>query len=182
MRLGAGEAVAFFASAAVCGSKDGSRGACGDETGLGAGAGEEWSGVRNVSVGGCCGETGRERVCAEVGEDAGVGLCGEGNGGEYRGGRDAGRRPCQCLLAAPPRSAFLPPSSSAWRAGARVRGPSVTRMAMVGAVADRPAGAQAGSDVLGAAIALQHWQPDRDDGGVGGGISRLRQWRLEFCK
>ncbi len=37
MRLGAGEAVAFFASAAVCGDEDGSRGAGGDETGLGAG-------------------------------------------------------------------------------------------------------------------------------------------------
>ncbi len=44
MRLGAREAVKFFASAAICGSKDGSRGVGGDETGLGAGAGEEWSG------------------------------------------------------------------------------------------------------------------------------------------
>jgi hypothetical protein len=51
MRLGDGEAVAFFASAAVCGDEDGSRGAGGDETGLGAGAGEEWSGVKNKNVG-----------------------------------------------------------------------------------------------------------------------------------
>jgi hypothetical protein len=95
MRLGAKEAVTFFASAAICGSKDGSRGAGGDETGLGAGDGEEWSGVKNVGVGGRCGKTGRERVCTGVGKDAGVGLGGggnrvgnggEGNGGEYRGG------------------------------------------------------------------------------------------------
>ncbi len=42
----------------------------------------------------------------------------------------------------------------------------------------RPAGAQAGSEVLGAAKALQRQRPDRVGEGVCGGVSGLRQWRL----
>ncbi len=61
MGLGAGEVVAFFASTAICGSEDGPSGAGSDETGLGASAGEEWSGVQKVGVGGRRGETGSER-------------------------------------------------------------------------------------------------------------------------
>jgi hypothetical protein len=44
--LGAGENVALTASStAACGGEGGSGGEDGEETGLGAGAGEEWSGV-----------------------------------------------------------------------------------------------------------------------------------------
>jgi hypothetical protein len=44
--LGAGEYVALTASStAACGGDSGSGGEDGEETGLGAGAGEEWSGV-----------------------------------------------------------------------------------------------------------------------------------------
>jgi hypothetical protein len=73
------EVVAFFASTALCGGEDGSSGAGSEETGLGAGAGEEWSGVQKVGVGGRCGDTGSERSWAGVGEDVGVGLGGDGD-------------------------------------------------------------------------------------------------------
>jgi hypothetical protein len=49
-------------------------------------------------------------------------------------------------------------------------------MAMVEAV--RPAGARAGSEVLGTASAQQHWRPDRVDEGVCGGVSGLWRWKL----
>jgi hypothetical protein len=48
----------------------------GEDRELGAGAGEEWSGVQTVGDGGRCGEIGRERVCTGVGEAAGVGVGG----------------------------------------------------------------------------------------------------------
>jgi hypothetical protein len=48
--LGAGEAVALIASAAACGGEGGSGGEEGEETELGAGGGEEWSGVRQSSM------------------------------------------------------------------------------------------------------------------------------------
>jgi hypothetical protein len=70
------------------------------------------------------------------------------------GGKDIARRPSQHPSATPPRSTSLPPSSYASLAGSR--GSAGTRVAVVGAVAVRPAGAQAGSWVLGAATALQH--------------------------
>ncbi len=78
----------FFASTAACGSESGSIGLGGEETELRAGAGEEWSGVQKVRVGGRCGVTGRERVCTWVGEAAGVGLGGDRveKGGECGGG------------------------------------------------------------------------------------------------
>jgi hypothetical protein len=91
MGLGAREVVTFFALTTICGSEDGSSGASGDETELGADAGEEWSGVQNVGVGGRRGETGSERSWAGVGEDAGIGLGGDGDrvgrGGTCRGGK-----------------------------------------------------------------------------------------------
>jgi hypothetical protein len=49
-------------------------------------------------------------------------------------------------------------------------------MAMAEAV--RPAGARAGSEVLGTASALKHWRPDRVDEGVCGGVSGLWRWQL----
>jgi hypothetical protein len=50
--LGAGENVALTASTAACGGEGGSGGEDGEETVLGAGAGEEWSGVQKVGNGG----------------------------------------------------------------------------------------------------------------------------------
>jgi hypothetical protein len=41
---------------------------------LGAGAGEEWSGVPNVGVARNCRESERENDCSGVGEGASVGL------------------------------------------------------------------------------------------------------------
>jgi hypothetical protein len=57
-----------------------------------------------------------------------------------------------------------------------------TRVVVVGAVAVPPAGARAGSRVIGAATALQHWQSDRVDEVICGDISGLRRWQLEFGK
>jgi hypothetical protein len=88
--LGAGEAVALTASSAACGGEggsggdDGSGGEDGEEMELGAGGGEERSGVQGVVDGDSCGELGKGRV------HAGVGLGGDhvhvGGGGECRGG------------------------------------------------------------------------------------------------
>jgi hypothetical protein len=65
--------------------------------------------------------------------------------------------------------------------GEGAKGLAGTRVAMVGAVAVRPVGAQAGLEVHGAATALQRWRADRiDEGVVCGGVSGLRRWRLEF--
>jgi hypothetical protein len=60
----------------------------GEETELGAGGGEEWSGVQTVVDGNSCGELGREWVYAGVVGAAGVGLGGDqvGGGGECGGG------------------------------------------------------------------------------------------------
>jgi hypothetical protein len=61
--------------------------------------------VKNVGVGGRCGETGRESMCTGVGKDAGVGLGGGGNrvgngGGTscYRFGGDPASRPAPTTL------------------------------------------------------------------------------------
>jgi hypothetical protein len=91
--LGAGEAVAITASSGVCGGEgslggdDGSGGADG-KTELGAGGGEERSGVHGVVDGDSCGELGKEHVHAGVVAAAGVGLGGDhvGGGGECGGG------------------------------------------------------------------------------------------------
>ncbi len=55
---------------------------------LGAGSGEEWSGVQAVDDGNSCGELGRERAYAGVVGDASVGLGGDqvGGGGECGAG------------------------------------------------------------------------------------------------
>ncbi len=86
--LGAGEAVAVTASSAVCGSEGGSGEVDGEEMGLGAGGGEEGSGVQGGVDGDSCGELGKEHVHAWVVADAGVGLGGDhvGGGGECGGG------------------------------------------------------------------------------------------------
>ncbi len=92
--LGAGEAVAFAASSAVCGGEggsgedEGSGGVDGEEMGLGAGGGEEGSGVQGGLDGDSCGELGVEHEHAGVVSDAGVGLGGDhvGGGGECGGG------------------------------------------------------------------------------------------------
>jgi hypothetical protein len=87
--LGAGEAVALIASTAACGGEGGSGGEDGEETELGAGGGEERSGVQGVVDGNSCGELGKERVYVGVVMAAGVGLGGDhvGGGGEC-GGRE----------------------------------------------------------------------------------------------
>ncbi len=59
---------------------------------------------------------------------------------------------------------------------------AMVRAAMVRAEAVRPARARAGSEVLGMANALQHWQPDRADEGICGAVSGLRRWRLALDK
>jgi hypothetical protein len=74
MGFGAGEVGAIFALTAICGGENGSSGEGGDETGLGAGAGEEWSGVQKFGVGGRCGVSGKEGECTGVGKAAVVGL------------------------------------------------------------------------------------------------------------
>jgi hypothetical protein len=86
--LGAGGAVALTASTAGCGGVGGSVGEDGEETGLGAGGGEEGSGVQGVVDVSSCGEPGKERVHAGVVGAAGVELGGVlvGGGGECRGG------------------------------------------------------------------------------------------------
>jgi hypothetical protein len=69
-----------FASPAICGGESGSSGEGGDETELGAGAGEEWSGVQKFSVGGRCEVSGKEGECTGVGGDGiGGGVCGGGD-------------------------------------------------------------------------------------------------------
>ncbi len=65
--------------AADGGDEGGSGDVAGEEMGLGAGAGEEWSGVPNVSVVSSCRESERENGCSGVGEDAVGGLGGSGN-------------------------------------------------------------------------------------------------------
>jgi hypothetical protein len=92
------------------------------------------------------------------------------------GGRGFVRRHYRRLSAIPPRSIFLPPSSSASRA--EVRGPAESREEMVGVEAVRPSGARTGSEVLGTAKALQRWRPGRDDEGACSGVFGLRRWRL----
>jgi hypothetical protein len=86
--LGAGEAVAITASSAVCGGEGGSGEVDGEEMGLGAGGGEEGSGVQGGVDGDSCGELSKEHVHAGVVADAGVGLGGDhvGGGGECGGG------------------------------------------------------------------------------------------------
>jgi hypothetical protein len=72
------------------GGGDGSGGEDGEETELGAGGGEERSGVQGVVDGDSCGELGKGRVHAGVVAGAGVGLGGDhvhvGGGGECGGG------------------------------------------------------------------------------------------------
>ncbi len=113
--LGAGKAGAFFASTAAGSGEAGSSGGGGEDTELGAGAGEEWSGVQIVGDGGRYGEIGRERVDNGVGEAAGVVHGGDqdekGEGAE--GGRDGVRRQYRRLSAILPCNVFLPPSLSA---------------------------------------------------------------------
>ncbi len=92
------------------------------------------------------------------------------------GGRDEGRRHSRRPSADPPRRVFLPASSSASRAEAL--GLAASRAAMAEEEAVQPAGARAGSEVLGAAKAPQRQRPDRNDEGVCSGVSGLRQWRL----
>ncbi len=92
------------------------------------------------------------------------------------GGTDAGRRHFPLPSAAPPRNVFLPLFSSASQAEVRGLAKSLAAMAM--AEAARPAGARAGSEVLGTAGAQQHWRPDRVDEGVCGGVSGLWRWKL----
>jgi hypothetical protein len=65
------------------------------------------------------------------------------------GARDEGRRHSRRPSAVPPHSISLPPSSSASRA--ETRGPAASRAAMAGEEAVQPAGAWAGSEVLGVA-------------------------------
>jgi hypothetical protein len=86
--LGAGETVAFIASTAACGGEGGSGGEDREETELGAGGGEERSGVQGVIEGNSCGELGKEWVYVGVVGDAGVGLGGNhvGGGGDSGGG------------------------------------------------------------------------------------------------
>ncbi len=86
--LGAGGAGAIIASTAGCGGVGGSVGGDGEVTGLGAGGGEEGSGVQEVVDVSSCGELGKERVHAGVVGAVGVGLGGdhEGGGEECRGG------------------------------------------------------------------------------------------------
>jgi hypothetical protein len=88
MGLGAGEIGAIFASTAICSGENGSSGEGGDETELGAGAGEEWSGVQKFGVGGRCGVSGKEGECTRVSEAAVVGLGSDriGGGGVCGGG------------------------------------------------------------------------------------------------
>jgi hypothetical protein len=92
------------------------------------------------------------------------------------GARDEGRRHSQRPSAIPPHSVSLPPSSSASRAEAR--GLAASRAVMTEEEAVRPAGARAGSEVLGAAALPQDQRPDRNDEGICGGVSGPRQWRL----
>jgi hypothetical protein len=88
MGLGAGEVGAKFALTAICGGKNGSSGEGGEETELGAGAGEEWSGVQRFGVGGRCGVSGKEGKSTGVSESAVVGLSSDriGGGGVCGGG------------------------------------------------------------------------------------------------
>ncbi len=75
-----------FASPAICGGESSSSGEGGDETELGADAGEEWSGVQKFSVGGRCEVSGKEGECTGVGEAAVVGLGSDRIGGGVSGG------------------------------------------------------------------------------------------------
>ncbi len=78
----------LFALTAICGGEDSSSGEGDDETELGVRAGEEWSGVQKVGVGGSCGVPCKEGVCTGVSEADVVGLGGDriGGGGVYGGG------------------------------------------------------------------------------------------------
>ncbi len=106
--LGADDDVALIAGAAVGGGKGGSSDVDGEEMVLGAGVGEEWSGVPYVGFGGRCGESGRESTCSGVGKDASIGLGGSGDragrGGVCCGGRDTGCHPSLRPSAARPHS------------------------------------------------------------------------------
>jgi hypothetical protein len=81
MGLGAREVRAIFASTVICGGQNNSSGEGGDETELGAEAGEEWLGVQKFGVGGCCGASGKEEACTGVSEAALVGLGSDQIGG-----------------------------------------------------------------------------------------------------
>jgi hypothetical protein len=168
-----------FASPAICGGESGSSGEGGDETELGAGAGEEWSGVQKFSVGGRCEVSGKEGECTGVGEAAIVGLGSDRIGGGVSGGGDRPRSSSSPTpLSSSTSQRFLPLFSSASQAEAR--GPAKSRAAMAEVV--RPAGARAGSEVLGTANVLQHWRADLVDEGVCGGVSGLWRWRLALGK
>jgi hypothetical protein len=173
MGLGAGEVGAKFASTALCGGENGSSGEGGDETELGAGAGDEWSGVQRFGIGGRCGVSSKEGASTGDGESAVVGLGSDqiGGGGECGGGDRCRSSSSPTPAAAPPRSVFLPLFLSASQAEAR--GAAKSRAAMAEVV--RPAGARAGSEVLGMVSALQNWRPVHVDVGVCGGVSGL--WR-----
>jgi hypothetical protein len=178
--LGAGEAIALFGSTAFCGSEYGSSGVGGDEMELGAEAGEEWPGVREVGVGGRCGESDRENSCSGVGD--GVGLGG--------GGDQAGRgsmcswgetqvvihpiAPQQLYLAAPfCRLSRTLPGRGRW--GWRGFGWLCLGRWQFGRQGLGPDRTCTGQRLRWQAVA------DRiNEGVVCGGVSRLRRWRLEF--
>jgi hypothetical protein len=93
------------------------------------------------------------------------------------GGKDTSRRPPTRPSAVRPRSVSWPPSSCALQVAAR--GSAKIQVERAQAVVARVAGARAGSAMVlpglaetehRAAIALQHWQPDRVDEGDGGGV------------
>ncbi len=98
MGLGAGECGAEFAWTAICGGENGSSGEGGDETELGAGAGEEWSGVQRFGVGGRCGVSGKGGESTGVGDSAVVGL---GSGRIRRGGVCGGGDRCRSSSSTP---------------------------------------------------------------------------------
>jgi hypothetical protein len=166
--LGAGEVGTLFALTPICSGEDGSSGEGGNETGLGAGAGVEWSGVQKVGVGGRCGVTGKEGECTGVGEAAVVGL---GSNRITPSPMPLSSSTSQRLFAA-----FL------IRFAGGGEGAGMVSAVMVRAEAVRPVGAWAGYEVLGTASALQHWRPDCVDEGVCGGISGLSRWQLALGK
>jgi hypothetical protein len=92
------------------------------------------------------------------------------------GARDEGRCNSQRPSTIPSHSVSLPPSLSASQAEAR--GPAASRAVMTEEEAVRPAGAQVGYEVLGAAALPQDQRPVRDDEGVCGGVSGPRWWRM----
>jgi hypothetical protein len=180
MGLGAGEVGAIFTSSTICGRENSSSGEGVDKTELGARAGEEWSGVQKFGVGGRCGVSGGGMHWGRRGwRSRAWQRSNRRRWNVQRGGTDVGRHHLH-PSATPPRSVFLPLSSFASKAEAR--GMAKSRAAMAMAEVVRPAGAQAGSEVLRTASALQHWRPDRIEEGVCGSISRLWRWRLALGK